>query len=1265
MMRAPRDQAARASDPQITGAVQPRARRAQIGSGSSSTLSAVFIGREDLIGAVVRALSRPGQGIVLEGPRRIGKTALLQHLVLALPELAEHRTVYFDLQDRAEQPLDDLLFDLVAVIASALDLPEPTCGPDVGPWIRDTWLPKVLGKLPPGVSLVLLIDEMDAAARPAENQAGAAFYPYLQKLLRVHAPALRVVLALGRHAGDHDGVAGALFQGLANVRVSMLSRADAETMIRAPGPPSWSDEAVDEAWALTAGHPLLLNALASHVRAHSAQEHTVAKADVGAAVEPTLGRNRSAFEWIWKGLSPAARAVAASLAPAGPEGMTEDALLDALRENGARVIIPALRAAPEALAGADLLESPAPGRYRFRVELLRRLVARYKPPANAHHDLDLIDPAAEDLYREAEAAHRAGSLSAAKARLTEALDRNPNHGRAAELLADVLIARKDWAAARTVLEQLYESRPTAARARLLQVLLALAEAAPGEDAQLALYERVRQIDERNTRALGAIERLNAARAARPRPPAVVPRPPRTPDPSPKPPPAQVAPPAPPALPPPVPRPSALPPVPHASVSAMPAVIPPRSPVPPALGFDEAYRRAIEALGAGDLEGGKQLLGAALAQRPDHRDALSKLYAIVIGLDAAALGRALDGEKSARVAAEGKLAALAAERDQLAADLRAAQSDKRGAAPPAVAEANLALTRSLDLERKARLSAEARIQALTGERDRLLDRLRQEHQPAVVVGADPAVLERSLEAERKARATVEVRLGVLMAERDKAVADEHAAKAERDRLESALQAMALERDQFAADLDARDRPSLTSRAPVSARVVKAPEKAAPALEPVLEKAASEKAAPAPEKAAPVIEEEAKGEDAAVQAPSAPPPAPAPPKADPPKKKAPGVIAKYGPPLFALAGTLAIAAAFGMQTKRIEVSQTAVAFKEPGESRRIGTARILRIGKRRPPGKVTWVSEDPSVATVDGRGVITAVGGGKTRVEAHVGNATAMVEVSVAGPPHASDEPAAAPTATSVATAAPTTAPAAAPAAGGTCEGGQLDACVEQGRKLEKGEGGKRDPAAALALYQKACDGGSMKGCVEVGGVWEDGKTGAADARKAAALYQKACEAKEPSGCSRLGTMLETGAMGVMKDLARSFALHKQACDAADPDGCWHLGALYELGNGVPRDAPAAAENYKKACEGGRPAACASLANMYVNGSGKVAKDVVAGIALFDRSCDDKYEPACTVLALKYKAGEGVELDRKKSYAYFWKACQAGNRSACRIAPKPPE
>ena len=231
--------------------------------------SPAFIGRADVLREVVRVLRRPqDNAIVLYGQRRIGKTSILQHLAAQLPKEGPYRPVYFDLQDKAAKPLGDVLRELAREIAHTLGLLAPDLGDDVETAFRQTWLPAILSNLPPGSMLVLLFDEFDVLADAKAEQAAAAFFPYLRSLMASDPQRLKFVFVIGRKVDDLANIALSLFKGIPAQRVSLLSREDTSDLAclaQKNGTLIWPDDAVEQVWQLTHGHPFLTQLLCSHI----------------------------------------------------------------------------------------------------------------------------------------------------------------------------------------------------------------------------------------------------------------------------------------------------------------------------------------------------------------------------------------------------------------------------------------------------------------------------------------------------------------------------------------------------------------------------------------------------------------------------------------------------------------------------------------------------------------------------------------------------------------------------------------------------------------------------------------------------------------------------------------------------------------------------------------------------------------------------------------------------------------------------------------
>ncbi len=214
--------------------------------------------------------------------------------------------------------------------------------------------------------------------------------------------------------------------------VTLLRRDQAEALVRASegsGRLPWSDEAIEAAWALTHGHPYLLQHLCWHVwqRARGQVEasekasrtkrcavcgdtnpadapkcrscasetwHHVVRArravtrdDVEAALPATVDASRSTLERVWEALPHAMQAVAWVLAKAGPVVTPEERVRRLFARRGMLEAARDPAKAPRSVEGWDLLEAVDAG-YRLRVDLLRRWIAALDPPDGA---LDLAE----------------------------------------------------------------------------------------------------------------------------------------------------------------------------------------------------------------------------------------------------------------------------------------------------------------------------------------------------------------------------------------------------------------------------------------------------------------------------------------------------------------------------------------------------------------------------------------------------------------------------------------------------------------------------------------------------------------------------------------------------------------------------------------------------------------------------------------------------------------------------------------------------------
>lgn len=471
--------------------------------------SDAFIGRADVLREVLRTLRSPNENaLLLYGQRRIGKTSVLQELRQRLPQEGPYQPVYFDLQDQASLPIGQLLQELASRINQDLQLKLlPLDQDNAEDTFQTQFLPQVLRRLPEDSSVVLLLDEFDVLDSPAQGQASAAFFPYLRTLLTANSQRLQFIFVIGRRPDDLTTLTTSVFKATRAYPVSLLSSADTTNLVQLAARNeslTWPDTAVAQVYALTGGHPFLSQQLCQELWEQLYHEDpdnvpVVDATQVDAAVPATLSGARQALEWLWDGLNPAERVVAAALAEAGPSAITQTELEQRLQDSGVRILIGELQHAPRVLQDWDLIVATEGG-FRFRMELLRRWIAERKPLSRVQDEIDRIQPLADNLFQAAYGFYGGSQLEQAIPLLKQAIGLNPNHLKANQLLVEIFLAQGQLEEARQLLETLYQYQPAVAKPRLIQTWLLQAEAEREEEARLALYEQILQVDENQPEA---------------------------------------------------------------------------------------------------------------------------------------------------------------------------------------------------------------------------------------------------------------------------------------------------------------------------------------------------------------------------------------------------------------------------------------------------------------------------------------------------------------------------------------------------------------------------------------------------------------------------------------------------------------------------------------------------------------------------------------------------------------------------------------------
>ena len=337
----------------------------------------------------IASLLRVSPSVSVVGPRRIGKTSMLYHLLAAEVRTAlgllppRHLIASVDAEGMDQAPAEQVHALLVeslheAANVSGVDWPEPVTGSPTGYRLLDRAL-KQLGQA--GTTVAFFIDEFELLA--ANRNLDPTFFSGLRGLATRHAvsylvasqsPLISLVYA------DNSVLSSPFFNIFVTVPLRLFAAQAAPDMLAkllAGEEVTMPEAAVTAALELAGPHPFFLQMAAYHAYelAHSASGWD--EAALERLAEAFYAEAQSHFLYYWHNLSPSERHVLANLPlEQGDVGVRES--LQALEQQGLvfsegtifRYLSPALERFVRQQEVADLLQAGP-----FVIDLRQRTVA--------------------------------------------------------------------------------------------------------------------------------------------------------------------------------------------------------------------------------------------------------------------------------------------------------------------------------------------------------------------------------------------------------------------------------------------------------------------------------------------------------------------------------------------------------------------------------------------------------------------------------------------------------------------------------------------------------------------------------------------------------------------------------------------------------------------------------------------------------------------------------------------------------------------------
>jgi Cdc6-like AAA superfamily ATPase len=248
----------------------------------------VLFGREDIFDFINDQLTASEKFIFLSGQRRIGKSSVLFHVYKHLDNNI-YTIVDFDLQDKADLPLDDVLYKLANKIIDSLELESVNYLPAFEEFkaeprnLFDIFLTKIYQELG-DKKIVLLLDEFDALIPQQPNSQVHSFVKYLQDIAKQRRHnKLFCILVVMRKLEDMQNILP-LLRKSPNREIGLLDEKSAKSLITKPAQDvlNYDPDAIKAILKWSAGHPNFTQIICYEIfmQARSQERWNVESSDV-------------------------------------------------------------------------------------------------------------------------------------------------------------------------------------------------------------------------------------------------------------------------------------------------------------------------------------------------------------------------------------------------------------------------------------------------------------------------------------------------------------------------------------------------------------------------------------------------------------------------------------------------------------------------------------------------------------------------------------------------------------------------------------------------------------------------------------------------------------------------------------------------------------------------------------------------------------------------------------------------------------------------
>ena len=275
----------------------------------------LFFGRNDIIQDIYLFLENPSQNtFFINGQRRMGKTSLLRKLQYLITKKG-FTPIYYDLQNKAEDTLHEVLLDLMQTINIELDNSfdiNPDKVDNAIKYFETVFLNGILSKK---IKIVILFDEFDVLGdkktilkdNKTKNLAYVRFVPHLHDLICKNLP-IKFIFAIGRSIDDLADYYGPIKKFAQVRKLSFFSYEESKGLINKLTKEKiiYPEQTIQKVHKITNGYPFFLQCLCSFLfdKAIEKNENVIRLDDVNKYLIPTMKKYSGGLNWFWEAFRP-------------------------------------------------------------------------------------------------------------------------------------------------------------------------------------------------------------------------------------------------------------------------------------------------------------------------------------------------------------------------------------------------------------------------------------------------------------------------------------------------------------------------------------------------------------------------------------------------------------------------------------------------------------------------------------------------------------------------------------------------------------------------------------------------------------------------------------------------------------------------------------------------------------------------------------------------------------------------------------------------